>query len=307
MPGWPGPSASVQAQSHPADLGLVSPAAELGAARRRGRPCAHLAWLASSAGCGSRSRRRKARGLPSSPRDGGQSARLARCTGQPGTLAWPAETLVPGVGSLGGATMSLLAVKQILMGLVMSAAGTGTLGGSAATARGSGSPGPGGTAGMAPQGRPAGVPAAVPVTGTPGVQTRRWGAMPRRWWQRGSPAAAAARRVPWWGVVSAVAAPLLLAAGWTVAAGLQPQSFNAIAGTVSALAAVGAADRWVMSLAFAAAGACEVITGLALRPAAAPRRSRPGKSGRLRHPAGPGGRRPVPARAAAGTLRRPDR
>jgi len=73
-------------------------------------------------------------------------------------------------------------------------------------------------------------------------------------------------------VVSAVAAPLLLAAGWTVAAGLQPQSFNAIAGTVSALAAVGAADRWVMSLAFAAAGACEVITGLALRPAAAPGR-----------------------------------
>jgi len=32
MPGWPGPSASVQAQSHPADLGLVSPAAELDAA-----------------------------------------------------------------------------------------------------------------------------------------------------------------------------------------------------------------------------------------------------------------------------------
>ena len=78
--------------------------------------------------------------------------------------------------------------------------------------------------------------------------------------------------MPWWGVVSAVAAPLLLAAGWTVAAGLQPRSFNPVAGTVSALAAVGAADRWVMSLAFAAAGACEVITGLALRPAAAPGR-----------------------------------
>ena len=74
------------------------------------------------------------------------------------------------------------------------------------------------------------------------------------------------------GVVCAVAAPLLLAAGWTVAAGLQPRSFNPVAGTVSALAAVGAADRWVMTLAFAAAGACEVITGLALRPAAAPGR-----------------------------------
>ena len=50
MPRWPGPSAPVQVQSHPADLGLVSPAAELDAARRRGRPFAHLAWPASSAG-----------------------------------------------------------------------------------------------------------------------------------------------------------------------------------------------------------------------------------------------------------------
>lgn len=76
---------------------------------------------------------------------------------------------------------------------------------------------------------------------------------------------AAMRRVPWWGVVSAGAAPVLLVTGWTVAAGLQSRSFDPMAGTVSALAAVGAADRWVMSLAFAAAGACKVITGLALR------------------------------------------
>jgi Protein of unknown function (DUF998) len=40
-----------------------------------------------------------------------------------------------------------------------------------------------------------------------------------------------------------------------------------VAGTVSAPAAAGAADRWVMTL-----GACEVITGLALRSAAAPGR-----------------------------------
>jgi hypothetical protein len=74
--------------------------------------------------------------------------------------------------------------------------------------------------------------------------------------------------VPSWGVVSALAAPLLLVAGWTVAAALQPYPFNAMAGTVSALAALGSADRWVMTLAFALAGACEVATGLALRPAA---------------------------------------
>jgi peptidoglycan hydrolase-like protein with peptidoglycan-binding domain len=78
--------------------------------------------------------------------------------------------------------------------------------------------------------------------------------------------------VPWWGVLSALAAPLLLVAGWTIAETLQPRTYNAIADTVSALAAVGAAGQWVMTLAFAAAGACEVVTGLALRPAAAPGR-----------------------------------
>jgi hypothetical protein len=74
--------------------------------------------------------------------------------------------------------------------------------------------------------------------------------------------------VPRWGVVSSGAAPVLLVSGWTVAAGLQPGSFNAVASSVSALAAQGAADRWVMTFAFLIAGACEVATSLALRPAA---------------------------------------
>jgi hypothetical protein len=74
------------------------------------------------------------------------------------------------------------------------------------------------------------------------------------------------------GVVSALAAPLVLVAGWTVAAALQPRPFNSVVGTVSALAAVGATDRWVMTLAFVVAGTCEVVTGLALLPAAAPGR-----------------------------------
>ena len=76
------------------------------------------------------------------------------------------------------------------------------------------------------------------------------------------------RSVPWWGLVSSAAAPVLLVGGWTLAAGLQPGSFDAVAGTISSLAAVGAADRWVMTLALAGVGACHVITGLALRPAA---------------------------------------
>ena len=80
------------------------------------------------------------------------------------------------------------------------------------------------------------------------------------------------RVVPWWGVVSSAAAPVLLVGGWTVAARLQPRSVNPVASTISALAADGAADRWVMTLVLLAVGVCDVVTGLALRPAATPGR-----------------------------------
>jgi len=75
------------------------------------------------------------------------------------------------------------------------------------------------------------------------------------------------RNVPWWGVVSAVVAPVLLFGGWTAAARLQPPSFDPVADTVSALAAVGAIDRWVMTWTFIAVAVCYVITAAALRPA----------------------------------------
>ena len=74
------------------------------------------------------------------------------------------------------------------------------------------------------------------------------------------------RGVPWWGVVSSAAAPVLMVGGWTVAASLQPR-FDPVANTVSALAAQGAADRWVMTLTFVVVGVCYVLTALALRPA----------------------------------------
>jgi hypothetical protein len=80
------------------------------------------------------------------------------------------------------------------------------------------------------------------------------------------------RAVPWWGVVSAAAAPVLMVTGWTVAARLQPYPVDPISETVSALAAVGAAHRWVMTLTFVVVGGCDVLTGLALRPARAPGR-----------------------------------
>jgi hypothetical membrane protein len=65
---------------------------------------------------------------------------------------------------------------------------------------------------------------------------------------------------------------VLLVGGWTAAAGLQPRPVNAIASTISSLAADGAADRWVMTLVLLAVGVCDVVTGLALRPAAVPGR-----------------------------------
>lgn len=73
--------------------------------------------------------------------------------------------------------------------------------------------------------------------------------------------------VPWWGRLSSAAPPVLLAAGWTIAASLQTSVYDPVADTVSALAGTGATDRWVMTLAFAMAGACEIVTGLALRSA----------------------------------------
>jgi len=77
------------------------------------------------------------------------------------------------------------------------------------------------------------------------------------------------RNVPWWGLVSSAAAPVLLVGGWTAAARLQPRPVDPVADTVSALAAVGAADRWVMTLTFALVGVCYIVTGIALRPAGA--------------------------------------
>src|SRR5215831_17346271 len=63
-----------------------------------------------------------------------------------------------------------------------------------------------------------------------------------------------------------------MVAGWSIAARLQPLPVNQVAEPVSALAAVGAADRWVMWLTFVVVGACVFVTGLALRPASAPGR-----------------------------------
>jgi hypothetical membrane protein len=78
----------------------------------------------------------------------------------------------------------------------------------------------------------------------------------------------AAHGVPWWGRVSSALAPVLLVGGWTVAARLQPDGFDSVQGTISALASYGASERWVMTVAIAGTGVCHLVTAAALRPAA---------------------------------------
>jgi hypothetical membrane protein len=64
-----------------------------------------------------------------------------------------------------------------------------------------------------------------------------------------------------------VSAPILLIGGWTIAAARQPGDFSSTARTISDLAALDAADRWVMTVAIGATGACHVVTALGLRRA----------------------------------------
>jgi hypothetical membrane protein len=67
-------------------------------------------------------------------------------------------------------------------------------------------------------------------------------------------------------VLSAAAAPVLLIGGWTVAAARQPGGFDPVTGTISALAARDAPDRWVMTLALLGLGLCHCVTAAGLRP-----------------------------------------
>jgi hypothetical protein len=56
--------------------------------------------------------------------------------------------------------------------------------------------------------------------------------------------------------MSSATAPMLLVGGWTVAARLQPSSFNPVSDTVSGLMAVDATHRWVMTAALLTVGIC---------------------------------------------------
>jgi hypothetical protein len=75
-----------------------------------------------------------------------------------------------------------------------------------------------------------------------------------------------------WVVLAAGLAPVLLVVGWTVAASLQPAGYDPVRDTISALAARGATDRWVMSLALLGVGCSYAATAAGLGPARRPGR-----------------------------------
>ena len=78
--------------------------------------------------------------------------------------------------------------------------------------------------------------------------------------------------MPWWGVTSSALAPVILIGGWTVAADLQPHSFDAVRRSISALGAEGMPYHWIIAVTLVGVGVCHAVTGLALRPAAEPGR-----------------------------------
>src|SRR5262245_40961404 len=78
--------------------------------------------------------------------------------------------------------------------------------------------------------------------------------------------------VPRWGVLMAAGVPVLLVGGWTLAAARQPPTYDSRTDTISALAAEGATDRWIMTLVFATIGLCYVLIALALREPGLPGR-----------------------------------
>ncbi|WP_088962760.1 DUF998 domain-containing protein [Micromonospora purpureochromogenes] len=74
------------------------------------------------------------------------------------------------------------------------------------------------------------------------------------------------RAVPRWALLSSAAAPVFLIGGWTLAASRQPGGFDQVGGTISALAALDAADRWIMTVGLLGLGLCHCLTAAGLRP-----------------------------------------
>jgi hypothetical membrane protein len=70
-----------------------------------------------------------------------------------------------------------------------------------------------------------------------------------------------------WVILSSSAAPVSLIGGWSLAASRQPSGYDQARDTISALAARGATDRWIMTAALAVLGLCHIATASGLTEA----------------------------------------
>jgi hypothetical membrane protein len=68
-------------------------------------------------------------------------------------------------------------------------------------------------------------------------------------------------------MVSAALAPVVLIGGWSLAQARQPAGYNSVRDTISALAAVHAHDRWIMTAGLALLGACHLVTAASMTEA----------------------------------------
>lgn len=80
------------------------------------------------------------------------------------------------------------------------------------------------------------------------------------------------RAVRRWVLASSLTAPVALIGGWTIGAARQPAGFDGVRDTISALAAEGARDPWVMTTGLAVLGGCHLATALGLGEARLPGR-----------------------------------
>jgi hypothetical membrane protein len=67
-----------------------------------------------------------------------------------------------------------------------------------------------------------------------------------------------------WTLVPAGLAPIALIGGWTLAGARQPPGYDPVRDTISALAAHGAADPWIMTTGLAVLGTCHLATAAGL-------------------------------------------
>jgi hypothetical membrane protein len=67
-----------------------------------------------------------------------------------------------------------------------------------------------------------------------------------------------------WAVVSTALAPLAMVSAWLAAETLQPPSYSPLGSSISGLASLGAADRWIVTSALFVVGACYFVTAACL-------------------------------------------